>query len=110
MLALLPDISIRTGSVSSGESWSAKSSSGNISYDWVALTRRLFFPMAQCKAAPYPVFVSACFFLFYQGVPPGNENNYSFTAPLVSPLMIYFCMKIKINVTGIMVTTAKAVR
>ena len=33
-----------------------------------------------------------------------------FTAPLVSPLMMYFCMKTKMRITGTIVTTANAVR
>ena len=35
---------------------------------------------------------------------------YPLTAPLVSPLMMYFCMKTKIRTTGTIVTTAKALR
>ena len=37
-------------------------------------------------------------------------KDYPFTAPLVIPLMMYFCMKMKISVTGMIATIAKAVR
>ena len=40
----------------------------------------------------------------------GMRAAYPFTAPLVSPLMMYLCMKMNITITGMIVTTAKAVR
>lgn len=35
---------------------------------------------------------------------------YPFTAPLVMPAIIYFCMKMNISETGMIVTMANAVR
>jgi hypothetical protein len=42
----------------------------------------------------------------------GNRSVffYPFTAPLVRPLIIYFCMNMNIIATGMIVTTAKAVK
>ncbi len=39
-----------------------------------------------------------------------EHTGYPFTAPLVRPLMMYFCIKRKMSATGMIVTTAKAVR
>ena len=39
-----------------------------------------------------------------------EHTDHPFTAPLVRPLMMYFCMKRKMSATGMIVTTAKAVR
>ena len=39
-----------------------------------------------------------------------HARVYPLTAPLVSPLMMYFCMKTKMKMTGTIVTTAKALR